>query len=143
MDKPRYYLGIDAGLNTGYALWDSQERKFVEMGTSNFWELIKEMDTHRHNTQFVIEDPNLNKPIFMERHANSSGREVLKIAQNVGSNKREASLIIEYCKREKLNHVVVQPTTSKWTADYFKKLSKWQGRTSQHARDAAKLVIGL
>ena len=35
-----------------------------------------------------------------------------------------------------------RPGLTKWKADYWAKVTGWKGRTSEHARDAALLVLG-
>ena len=64
------------------------------------------------------------------------------MAQNVGMNKKEADLLIKYCKKENIPYKAVKPTKSKVDAKYFKTLTKFQGSTNQHQRDAAMLVYG-
>lgn len=114
------------------------------METTDFWSVVETL--YRYTASLVpiivhIEDPNGNKPVFIKPGANSAaiGR---KIGQNVGSNKREASLLIELCKREDWPHTVHVPRKSKVKADEFKKYTGITDRTSQHVRDAVMLIYG-
>jgi hypothetical protein len=143
------YIGIDPGKFTGVAAW-YKNTKALELHTFSFWETIDYLTmqmeySKKHNVQLkvVLEDPNQNKPIYFgnKRAVNEATR--LRVAQNVGSNKRDAQLMEVFLERNGIEVTLVKPTTSKWSLSYFQKITKYTGRTSEHARDAAKLVYGL
>jgi hypothetical protein len=134
----KWYIGIDPGVNTGLAQWDGAELVIDTMG---FWSLVRWMDTHDlKGCTIVIEDPNLIRPTFQRDVGRNA---MLRIAQNVGSNKRDAQLLIEYAESLGLEVRRVKPTTAKWDAGMLARITGYTGRTSQHGRDAAKLVYGL
>jgi hypothetical protein len=141
----KYFIGIDPGVNVGYALWNSQEKKFYCLATMGFWDTIKKLSELKQEVKqlytVVIEDPNLNKPTFFRKGQNKFMMQ--KISQNVGSNKRDATLLIEWLQYNGFKIQRVKPTSAKWKDDLFKRLTGHKGRTSQHVRDAAKLVFGL
>ena len=64
--------------------------------------------------------------------------------QGAGSIKRDAKIWEDYLTRLRIDFKLVNPTSrkTKITSEYFKKISKFEGRTSNHARDAAMLVLG-
>lgn len=154
----KYFVGIDAGRSTGWAIWDATDKKFVELCTLTFWETIKKINDMTYLCEanldryvIVIENPNLNKPTW--------GRKILRkgkwidmptpmhdrVSQNVGMNKRDAQLLIEYCKLHLIDCMEVNPRNSqtKLTANAFKNITGYDGsRCSQHARDAAMMVFG-
>lgn len=139
------YIGIDPGVHTGFAVWQSNIKMYRYLETLNFWSTIDFLQTFireglKQVTLVVIEDPNMNKPIF--KQAGLSNMDYQRKAQNVGMNKKEASLIIDYCKREKLDFEIVRPSTAKWNHDFFKAATGIKKRCSQHVRDAVKLVHG-
>jgi hypothetical protein len=139
------YIGIDPGIHTGVAVWDSKQRIIREIKTMNFWDTIALINNYRiHTPTVVIEDPSGNKPVFVKDLVGQH-KALTKKAQNVGSNKREATLLIEYCEREGFRVLPVVPVKkrgAKVSADHFKKLTGYVKSTSQHARDAALLVYG-
>lgn len=142
------YIGIDPGKFTGLAVWYN-DSKTLDLYTLSFWEAIDFLTRMIENCKIldtpmkvVLEDPNQNKPVFQKKGANNTAM-MLKIAQNIGSNKRDAQLMEVFLERNGIEVTLVKPTTSKWSLGYFQKITKYKGRTSEHARDAAKLVYGL
>lgn len=146
-------IGIDPGKSTGYAV--CVDKRLVSLETTDFWgccDNLKDVGVKEFGVKVYIEDPNINRPIFMKKGViKGAGAEkseqlmMQKIAQNVGANKREASLLIELCKRLDIEVVPCQPTKksmNKMSAESFNKLTGYEGRSSEHARDAAMLVFG-
>lgn len=142
--KKRFYIGIDPGVNTGYALWDSKQGKFDMVSTITFWGAILLLEVAmivKEQHCIVIEDPNLNRPTFDRPGQNTFVMK--KIAQNVGSNKRDAQLLIEWCESNGFEVVRVKPSTAKWDKNTFIRITKWERTTNEHGRDAAKLIFGM
>ena len=138
-----YTIGIDPGIQTGIAI--SRNRQIINVKTSTFWDCIDLIRSMRQmGIQVIIEDPNYNKPVFTKKGANNM-YQYQRIAQNVGSNKREASLIIEFCCRNKIVVTPIPPLRGplhKINADKFKQYTGYDKPTSQHGRDAAMLIVG-
>jgi len=135
------HVGIDPGVNVGFAL--SYAGKLLQLSTLSFWEVVAELEALAEGAQLhvYIENPNANKPTFHKAAAESQkARE--KISQNVGSNKRDAQLLIEKVERLGVTVLPVRPINKKLSADLFRKVSGWEGSCSQHARDAAMLILG-
>ena len=135
------HVGIDPGVNVGFAI--SHKGKLLQLSTLTFWEAVQELEQLAEGAQLhvYIENPNANKPTFWKQGAESQkARE--KISQNVGANKRDAQLLIEKVELLGVKVLPVPPKTKKFTADSFRKLSGWESTCSQHARDAAMLVLG-
>lgn len=142
------YIGIDPGVKTGFAVWDSESRSYVRIDTLDFWGtydgVIYEYYPSDALPVIVIEDPSQNRPTFDKGERGARRRE--KISQNVGANKREGQLLAD--RFESLGFEVrrVRPakgTGSKMNAPAFSRLTGFTGRTSQHGRDAAMLVYEL
>lgn len=146
MKNKSIYIGIDPGVDTGICIWDADKKVIVDLITLNFWSVIdlvlyyqKLKDTV---LTVVVEDPNLNKAIHWNQKKSVGGlNAATKIAQNVGMNKKEASLILQYLKINDFQYKAIKPTARKVTASYFKQLTGYEKRTNQHCRDAAMLVI--
>lgn len=143
-------IGIDAGVNTGFAQWNTDKNEFDGILTLTFWEAITKLEQIQELEQFIpedrkmhvyLEDPNVNKPTFFHKATASRVRE--KISQNVGSNKRDAQLIAEFCRYRSIKITLVPPNRKgKMKPEAFKQISNYKGKTSQHGRDAALLVLG-
>lgn len=150
---PKIFVGIDPGISTGFAVYTKKpQMQFLELATLDFWKTIDRLKNlhlnHGQNLTVVIEDPNGNKPVFMKAGVKSNAMAV-RVGQNVGSNKREASLLIEYCQNKGINVIPVVPkkkasgATGKITQEYFQKITGHTKRCSQHARDAGMLIWGM
>lgn len=133
-------IGIDPGTHTGLAVWDTNEGRFLSLETVPIHQaLIKVMmwrDRVGHDLQVVFEDARQRK-WFGKGDTNAK-------AQGAGSIKRDCSIWEDFCKDYQIPVIVVPPKKgcTKLSASYFKAISGWTGKTSNHARDAAMLVIG-
>jgi len=142
------FIGIDCGRQTGWAEWEDRLDRFTKLETYDFWGAIDELSLvaafnklNDYETKVIIEDPGLNKPTFVPK---GMPRNVaLKKAQDVGRNKENAFLIIKYCEKYQIPFATLRPSAPKWNAETFKNLTKHQGRTNEHNRDAARLVWKL
>lgn len=133
------YIGIDPGVNTGLALWDSIKKELSNVITCNFikaFYFIQELDCV-HNT--------IKKTIILEDARFVKYKTDPVKAQGAGSVKRDCSIWEEFFIEENIPYRLVRPNkrTTKWNRDQFKKYTGYEGRTSQHARDAAMLVYQL
>lgn len=140
----RYLIGIDPGVKTGFAIYDRTEKEFIYLDTLDFWNAITMIENFKMQVgisyfKVIIENPNLNRPTF---NRNQNARSNTRISQNVGQNKRDASLLIQFCKREGIEVQEIKPTATKKDAEFFSKITGYKGRCSQHGRDAALLVYG-
>ena len=134
--------GIDTGVHTGVALWDTAQRKFLAIRTSG---IIDAMDfvwntaTSEGVTVF-LEDARLRKWIPRESSLNQfKGR-----AMGAGSVKRDAAIWEEFLTKRGIPFHLVAPerNRTKLSAEAFAALTGWKNRTSSHGRDAAMLVFG-
>jgi len=137
----KYAIGIDTGVHTGYAVWDIEKQELIECQTMQIDEAMERISTikaysYYNNFIVVVEDARLRK--FFK------GENMAAKQQGAGSIKRDAKIWEDYLKRLNIDFKLVNPTyrRTKLTEEYFKKISKYEGRTSNHARDAAMLVLG-
>lgn len=146
------FVGIDAGVNTGLAVWNSDSQTFLTLKTLNFFdallellELQKQAEEESFRFAVIIEDPNGNSPTFgkfdqQERRVRDT------ISQRIGSNKRDAILISNFCQLQGFESFLIVPSKkslTKLTKSTFAALTKFEGLSSQHARDAGGLVFGM
>jgi hypothetical protein len=166
--KIKYYLGIDPGRSTGICIYDPKRQgsnKIVQVKLLDFWATIELIDNFKqymakpvevHSTvipfdyddreiefEVVIEDPQLNKPIFFPKNNTLPEGVRMDKAQKVGRNKENAYLLIEYMQRKKIKFRQVQPKSSKWSENDLRIYTKYTGSTNEHNRDAIRLVWGL
>ena len=133
-------IGIDPGVNTGLAIWDTVTRELVDVQTMQIHtalELVKG-DARLYgegNLRVIFEDA---------RMRGNSGAKSAAMAQGAGSVKRDCKIWEDFLTNLGVSWQAVSPKTkgAKVSAEYFRKLTGWEGRTSEHARDAAMLVYG-
>lgn len=148
-DKRKLLIGLDPGQQNGFAVWDGE--KFLKMKTLTFWELVAELREIRDYAKSEgielhvrLEWPVANKPVFDRANANEIGKR-LRIAQNVGQNKNDAIRIAEFMEDNGISYEKCTPNKNSMinlNAERFRMITKYEGRTSQHVRDAAGYVWG-
>ena len=136
-------VGIDPGLHTGLAVWDTVTRQFddiVTVGIVAAMDYLNDLSQKRGIGLVVFEDARQRKWIPRERDiAQMKGR-----AMGAGSVKRDCAIWEEWCKRRNIQFVATRPRTgmTKLTDAYFRGLTGYDRRTNNHGRDAAMLVLG-
>lgn len=134
-------IGIDPGVNTGIAIYDTQTRKFIAITCLKIhqaMEAVREAKTiyGASHVQVRFEDARLRK------WYGSSGREKL---QGAGSVKRDSKIWEDFLIDINIAHQGIPPSQNrtKTTAETFAKITGYKGKTNEHARDAAMLIYGL
>jgi len=133
--KRRYVIGLDTGCNTGFAIWDRQEQMLIECYSVMIHQAFELVLKYRHECFVRVEDARLRKYI-------TGGREKL---QGAGSIKRDAKIWEDFLTDKNIPFEMVAPKNNrtKLSAEAFKKLTGFKGKTNEHARDAAMLVFGF
>lgn len=139
------YIGIDPGKATGLAIYDTETGQFDNVYSTTFWGAINAIDvliaqsmTGKYELCAVVELPTTKAVWHKAKSAGAKDR----AAVNVGSVIREAELIVDYLKEQGIR-VITQHPRGKVDADYFKRVTGWQGVTNSHSRDAGILCYGL
>lgn len=134
------FIGIDTGTHTGVAVWDSEERQFLEIKTMMLHQALQLVITmcqvwKRENVMVLFEDARQRKWYGEKSDAKQQG---------AGSVKRDASIWEEFCTDYRIAFRALPPAVgaTKMKPEVFKALTGWNGRTSDHARDAAMIVFG-
>ena len=132
-------IGIDTGVNTGVAVWKDGELLAVEsMTITQAMRFIQDFDNKRGIVKLYIEDARK----WIGFHGKTKATQAR--LQGAGSVKRDAKSWEDWCKENGYEVVFVKPMGKglKKSADEFKRITGWQGRTNEHARDAAMIVYG-
>lgn len=133
----KYFIGIDAGTNTGFAMWDRKEQRFICVQTMTISNAILSVYKFEpeilQQTMFIVEDARKRKWF---------GSNTEQKQQGAGSVKRDCTIWEEFLTSIKANFQMVAPRKglTKWDAETFSRLTGWELRTSNHGRDAAMLV---
>lgn len=131
-------IGIDPGTHTGVAVWDTREGRFLSLETLPIHKALLRVLvlTSDQVAEVVFEDAR-QRTWFGKGDTNAK-------AQGAGSVKRDCSIWEDFCRDYGIPFQAKPPVkgATKVSAGYFKMVSGWTGRTSEHARDAAMLVIG-
>lgn len=135
------HIGIDTGTHTGFAVWDSEKRKLLEIETLTITQAMERVLIYRnialeagHEIELHIEDARLRK------WYGNSGREKL---QGAGAVKRDASIWETRCKEQRIDYRTISPTDkpAKMKATPFSRLAGWRETASERGRDAARRKI--
>jgi predicted mannosyl-3-phosphoglycerate phosphatase (HAD superfamily) len=141
-------VGIDTGVDTGFAIYDTKTRKLVEVGSmmihqamkcvSDLYKVHKDLD----GIKIRVEDARQRKWFGTEKMTREKEREKL---QGVGSVKRDSSIWEDFLTDLGVQFEMVAPryNVTKLKADYFNRITGWHGRSNEHGRDAAGLVFGF
>lgn len=134
------FIGIDTGTHTGIALYEKAKHNFRYIETVKIhtaMSMVKDAyDMYGKNLMVLFEDARLRKWFA------NAGREQL---QGAGSIKRDCTIWQDFLEDMGINFQAVPPKNNRTKlTDYeFKRITGWQQRTSEHARDAAMLVYGF
>ncbi len=143
------YIGIDTGTNTGIAIWDNRKQSLLYLKSVMIHQAMDEVkrwkETALMNGERLIvrvEDPRQRTWFGTEKISREEERKRL---QGVGSVKRDASIWEDYLSDLGVEFEMVAPKNNmtKMKHAYFKSISGWKGRTNDHMRDAAMLVMGF
>lgn len=144
-NKYKWAIGIDPGTKTGIAIWNIEKQCFYSIFTTNIVDalltILGDIEQDIRKTEYIgiketiirIENPNLRK--WYGHNSNSK-------LQGAGSIKRDFTIWKEFFEYYDLAYEEVNPKNikTKVPSSYFKKLTGWEGRTTEHSRDAAMMV---
>lgn len=138
-------VGIDPGVTTGYAVWD-RERKALYAVTSmaihDAMATVKQLHESGELHSVVFEDARLRTWFgTADKRQAASGA---GIREGVGSVKRDCVIWADFLTALGVKFTAIKPQrgSSKWSPAYFARITGWTGRTNNHGRDAAALIVG-
>ena len=132
--KAVYLVGVDPGVNTGFAV--KYKGEFSTIATFEIFDAI----------MTVWDFAKSGQPIFVRiedaRQRTWFGKTDRERLKGAGSVERDCKIWEEVLTELQIPFEFVHPKNVKaTTAEYFEKLTGWGGRTSIHAREAAWLII--
>ena len=135
MENQNLYIGIDPGVNTGIAIWNANIGDWELIKTVNIidaMEIIIQFNNKDRIVEVIVEDARMVK----------YKTDPVK-AQGAGSIKRDCSVWETFLIHYQIPHKFLRPkkAITKINSKLFKMMTKYQGQTSNHARDAAMLVF--
>lgn len=133
-------VGIDTGRHTGFAVWDTEKRQLDFVDTIPIHEALLRIWSQRHaNVEVYFEDARQRK-----WYGTRTAKEDRNKLQGAGSVKRDSTIWEDALKDWGIPFHAVAPkhNTTKMTPEFFRAITGWKGRTSEHSRDAAMLVFG-
>lgn len=140
------FIGIDPGVKTGIATWvrTPDGAGFQRVKTTNIVQALEYCyelwQKNGKDVRIVFEDARRRTWLPREKSLSEYRGKLM----GAGSVKRDCDIWEEFCKEYAIPYTAIPPRkgATKWSADYFAKVTGWKGRTSNHARDAALLVFG-
>ncbi len=140
------YVGIDTGVHTGYAVYDSNEKALLDVGCDMVHRVMQivnglSMKDHREGGKIRVRVEDARKRTWYGFHTAKEDRARL---QGAGSVKRDAQIWEDFLTDLGVDFEMVAPknNATKLTSESFRKLTGWNGKTNEHGRDAAMLVYG-
>ena len=135
-------IGIDPGVKTGVAFWDTKKKELLKVESGSLiaiYEMIlSDMELHFPANDCFIRIEDARKRKWFGKNSKSK-------MQGAGSVKRDTKIWQEICEYYEWPYQMIHPIkgATKWDSDKFQRVTGWQGRTNQNARDAAMMVFGL
>jgi hypothetical protein len=133
---PVIFIGIDCGTHTGFAAWNSPEQRFDKITTITMDE-AKALVKQYHSSYAII--------VYVEdaRQRKWFGENADAKRQGAGSVKREASSWEEFLLANQIPFEMKHPLKgmTKLSKRQFAQITGYTGLTSEHARDAAMMVV--
>lgn len=143
MKKPNYYIGIDPGTHTGYAVWSTHTKALNFVGSMRTCEaedmILKIFVGQAPTFHVIVED---TRSLRLPRALQKAGDSYLR---GVGSVHRDMSRWEEWLTFHKIPFTMagLSPKVFRTgNAEWFRKFTGYQGKTNEHGRAAAGLVFG-
>ena len=138
-------IGLDPGVNTGYAVWDRKQGRFLRVESMPIHEAMDAVRaTHAAGLLHSVDFEDARLRTWFGKADAREARSGAGIREGVGSVKRDCGIWAEFLTALGVTFRPRKPTagSTKWTAEQFAKVAKWPHRTNVHGRDAALLILG-
>lgn len=138
------YIGIDTGVHTGFAVYDSDTKKLDTVQTMKIHEAMRIVKKYKEygSQKFMVRFEDARQRTWFGHNTAQQDRARL---QGAGSVKRDCQIWEDFLTDEGISFQMVAPknNATKLTSEQFKRLTGYDGRTNEHGRDAAMLVYGF
>ena len=136
-------IGIDTGVHTGFAVYDTDLKALIyvkEYPIHRAMDLVKRLFDDGSDIKVRFEDA--RKRTWFGYHTAKEDRARL---QGAGSVKRDCQIWEDYLTDLRIPFEMVAPkdNATKLTAEQFRRITGYEGKTNEHGRDAAMLVYGF
>jgi hypothetical protein len=132
-------VGVDAGKNTGVAVWDDTVGEWTLM-TVGFWDAHDCILSLSPVTAAIVIEVPSGHVIHKRKEGATKGFGRDRMAANVGSARREATLLAERFLAKGYTVIQEKPTATKWTRAELARHTGIERPTNEHVRDAVRLV---
>lgn len=137
-------IGIDTGVNTGIAVWNATDKKFISIETMPIHQALRLVESYwleQTNAVVVYFEDARKRRWIPDSH---DIRREMGRRMGAGSVKRDAVIWEDFCRDLGITFNAIKPQAgaTKLDAEVFARLTGWTKRTSNHSRDAAMLVFG-
>lgn len=145
--NPNYFdmtlIGIDTGVHTGFAVYDTDLKALEsvkEYTIHRAMDIVKQLYDEGKDIKVRFEDA--RKRTWFGHHTAEEDRARL---QGAGSVKRDCQIWEDYLTDLRIPFEMVAPknNATKLTAEQFRRITGYEGKTNEHGRDAAMLVYGF
>lgn len=131
-------IGIDVGRNTGYAEWYRATKELKNLKTYKVHQALKRVEEmhEKYGDKLLVRFEDSRQRRWFGANANDK-------VQGAGAVKRECTIWQEFLEDYNIAFEAVAPknTITKIDAHWFKTITKYKKRTSEHSRDAGFLVF--
>jgi hypothetical protein len=151
--KYKYVIGIDAGTNTGWAVVENGV--LTTLKNYKIFVAMEELLQYPPDETWVVVEDARKRTIFSKSAMAVYGKlqrgGAIKMAeykvltqssQGAGSVKRDCAIWEDYLttKGYAFEMFTAGSKKTKISKDFFHKVAKWEGNSSEHARDAAWMI---
>jgi hypothetical protein len=137
MNSYRYAVGIDPGINCGFAIYDRQLAELTHCCSLSLHELFDTLKAWRTNSiEVFIENPKTWVSFGGKKASDAR-------LQGAGAVKQTYRHIVEFLEDYAIPYkpTKLQGNLKKVSHDYFIKLTNYDSKTNEHGRDAAMIVF--
>lgn len=136
-------IGIDTGVHTGFAVYDTDLKALIyvkEYPIHRAMDIVKRLSDD--GTEIKVRFEDARKRTWFGCHTAKEDRARL---QGAGSVKRDCQIWEDYLTDLRIPFEKVAPknNATKLTAEQFRRITGYEGKTNEHGRDAAMLVYGF
>lgn len=137
----RVLIGIDCGVNTGFAV--AVDKKLSLVTSFKIHEAMDMVREYNHQSKEMGSRLIVYVEDARKRSQNPRDKRAMLKQQGVGSVKRDAKIWEDFLKDEEIEFVLIDPKTNKTKLDAnkFKLYTGFSLKTNEHGRDAAMLIF--